>query len=130
MMDSKYKTVLLIDDSYIDNLINRKILESSQFADEIVVMDSPVKAIDYLDKCYDEHMMPEIIFLDIRMPEMNGFEFLQKIRDIGGVNSADIKIYVLSSSLDPNDLKKIETNNLITKFIGKPLTVRALEDIK
>jgi CheY-like chemotaxis protein len=130
MMDSKYKTVLLIDDSYIDNLINRKILESSQFADEIVVMDSPVKAIEYLDKCYDEHMMPEIIFLDIRMPEMNGFEFLQKIRDIGGVNSADIKIYVLSSSLDPNDLKKIETNNLITKFIGKPLTVRALEDIK
>lgn len=129
-MDSKYKTVLLIDDSYIDNLINRKILESSQFADEIVVMDSPVKAIEYLDKCYDEHMMPEIIFLDIRMPEMNGFEFLQKIREIGGVNSADIKIYVLSSSLDPNDLKKIETNNLITKFIGKPLTVRALEDIK
>ncbi|WP_207423986.1 response regulator [Desertivirga brevis] len=130
MMDSKYKTVLLIDDSYIDNLINRKILESSQFADEIVVMDSPVKAIEYLDKCYDEHMMPEIIFLDIRMPEMNGFEFLQKIKQIGGVNSADIKIYVLSSSLDPNDLKKIETNNLITKFIGKPLTVRALEDIK
>ncbi len=129
-MDSKYKTVLLIDDSYIDNLINRKILESSQFADEIVVMDSPVKAIEYLDKCYDEHMMPEIIFLDIRMPEMNGFEFLQKIKQIGGVNSADIKIYVLSSSLDPNDLKKIETNNLITKFIGKPLTVRALEDIK
>ncbi|WP_207536493.1 response regulator [Desertivirga arenae] len=130
MMDSKYKTVLLIDDSYIDNLINRKILESSQFADEIVVMDSPVKAIEYLDKCFDEHMMPEIIFLDIRMPEMNGFEFLQKIREIGGVNSADIKIYVLSSSLDPNDLKKIEANNLITKFIGKPLTVRALEDIK
>jgi len=130
MMDSKYKSVLLIDDSYIDNLINRKILESSQFADEIVVMDSPVKAIEYLDKCYDEHELPEIIFLDIRMPEMNGFEFLQKVKNIGGVDSADLKIYVLSSSLDPNDLKKIEGNNLVTKFIGKPLTVRALEDIK
>jgi CheY-like chemotaxis protein len=130
MMESKYKTVLLIDDSYIDNLINRKILESSQFADEIVVMDSPFKAIEYLDACYNEDELPEIIFLDIRMPEMNGFEFLQKIRNIGGVDGSDLKIYVLSSSLDPNDLKKIEGNNLVTKFIGKPLTVRALEEIK
>lgn len=130
MRDSKYKTVLLIDDSYIDNLINRKILENSQFADDIIVMDSPVKAIDYLNKCFDEQALPEIIFLDIRMPEMNGFEFLQKIKEINSGDNANLKIYILSSSLDPSDLKKIEGNNLVTKFIGKPLTVRVLEEIK
>ena len=131
MRDSKYKSVLLIDDSYIDNLINRKILENSQFADDVIVMDSPVRAIDYLNKCFDKQALPEIIFLDIRMPEMNGFEFLQKLREISsGDDGHELKIYVLSSSLDPSDLRRVEGNNLVTKFIGKPLTCRVLDEIK
>ena len=128
MRESKYKTVLLIDDSYIDNLINRKILENSQFANDIVVMDSPLKAIDYLNQCYSSQELPEVIFLDIRMPEMNGFEFLQRLKDIR-TEGTEVKIYMLSSSLDPSDLKRVEGNSLVTKFIGKPLTVRALEEI-
>ncbi|WP_207429114.1 response regulator [Pedobacter sp. SYSU D00535] len=130
MGESKYKSVLLIDDSYIDNLINRKILESSQFAEDIVVMDSPYKAIDYLNKCLSEKALPEIIFLDIRMPEMSGFELLQELNHLRGAEGSGVKIYVLSSSLDPNDLKKIQGNNLVTKFIGKPLTSKVLEEIK
>lgn len=129
MRDSKYRSVLLIDDSYIDNLINRKILENSMFADDVIVMDSPVKAIEYLNKCYNEQAFPEVIFLDIRMPEMNGFEFLQKLKEIT-TDDSNFKIYVLSSSLDPSDHRRIEGNSLVTRFIGKPLTVSVLEDIK
>ncbi|WP_256012719.1 response regulator [Desertivirga xinjiangensis] len=129
MRDSKYRSVLLIDDSYIDNLINRKILENCMFADDVVVMDSPVAAIEYLNKCYNEQTLPEVIFLDIRMPEMNGFEFLQKLKEITTEDSK-LKIFVLSSSLDPSDLRRVEGNSLVTKFIGKPLTVSVLEDIR
>lgn len=129
-MDYKYKSVLLIDDSYIDNLISRKILENNYFAEKIVVIDSPQQAIGYLRNCLESKQdTPEVIFLDIRMPEMNGFDFLKEINNIPGMSEQKIKIFVLSSSLDPTDLKRIEDHHLVTKFIGKPLSNQALDSI-
>lgn len=130
MEDYKYKNVLLVDDSYIDNLINRKIIEKSGFADNIVVIDSPYEAINYMRKCVSEQEnIPEVLFLDIRMPNMSGFEFLKELNDIEGLSDLGIKIFVLSSSLDPEDLKEIAGNHLVSKFIGKPLTNTVLEEI-
>lgn len=129
MEDFKYKSVLLIDDSYIDNLINRKILQGCNFAKEIIIIDSPYKAIEYLTDSIRAENAPDIIFLDIRMPGMNGFEFIQQLQEIKEKLSSDLKIYMLSSSLDPNDLKRVEDNDLVVSFIGKPLTAKALEDI-
>lgn len=129
MDDFKYKAILLIDDSYIDNLINRKILEGSNFAREIIVINSPFKAMEYLIQSFENKSCPDLIFLDIRMPEMNGFEFIQQIREIKQKYCPDLKIYMLSSSLDPNDLRRVEDNDLVAGFIGKPLTAKALEEI-
>lgn len=126
----RYKTVLLIDDSYIDNLISRKILENNSFAENIIVIDSAPRAILYMQECLKtKKEIPQVIFLDIRMPEMNGFDFLKEVNSIEGMSSHNINIYMLSSSLDPNDLKKINENKLVSKFIGKPLTNKTLEDI-
>ena len=127
----KYKKVLLIDDSYIDNLINRRILENNDFSESIVVIDSPDKAFQYIKECLSDgkNLLPEVIFLDLRMPEMSGFEFLTILGTILGSEPHNIKIYVLSSSLDPSDLKRIKENSLVSKFISKPLTNQALEDL-
>ncbi len=127
----KYKRVLLIDDSYIDNLINRKILENSNFAGSIVVINSPEKAFEYMHECLSmqKDLLPEVIFLDLRMQEMSGFEFLTAFEKIPDLKLNPIKIYVLSSSLDPSDLKKIKENNLVSKFISKPLTIQVLEHL-
>ncbi|HEX8376765.1 MAG TPA: response regulator [Pedobacter sp.] len=129
MEDFRYKSVLLVDDSYVDNLINRKMLQSNNFADDITVIDSPVKAIAYLQHCINEGTLPEVIFLDIRMPEMDGFQFLEKLTNTG-IDISELKIYMLSSSLDPDDLKQIADNDLVSKFISKPLTEKILNEIE
>lgn len=126
----KYKNVLLIDDSYIDNLINRKILDNNNYAETVMVIDSPQEAFEFVrNSLQTGHNIPEVIFLDLRMPLMNGFEFLNALVELPDLKPDLIKIFVLTSSLDPKDIKKIKENKLVSKFIGKPLTNQVLEEI-
>jgi len=126
----KYKNVLLIDDSYIDNLINRKILDNSNYAESITVIESPREAYKFIrDSLLEGNDLPEVIFLDLRMPVMNGFEFLKALLELPDLKPGQIKIYVLTSSLDPKDIRKVKENQFVSKFIGKPLTNQILEEI-
>ncbi len=125
-MSINYKTCLLIDDNYIDNFVTRKILESSNFADEIIVEQSAPDAIDSLR---DGIVRPDVIFLDLRMPMMNGFEFLQEYEKLNLDSKDDIKIFMLSSSLDPTDVKRSSQNKYISQFIHKPLTHKILAEL-
>jgi len=120
-----FKTCLLIDDNYIDNFVTRKILEGGNFVEDIVVVRSADEAIKSLR---DGLIKPDVIFLDVRMPMMSGFEFLEEYDKID-IDKDSIKIYMLSSSLDPVDLKKSVDNKYITQFIHKPLTQKALEEL-
>jgi CheY-like chemotaxis protein len=120
-----YKTCLLIDDNYIDNFVTRKIIEGSNFAETIIVVRSATEAITSLQ---DGLVKPDVIFLDVRMPLMSGFEFLEEYDKIA-INKDEIKIFMLSSSLDPVDLRKSSDNKYITQFIHKPLTQKALEEL-
>ncbi|HJP63260.1 MAG TPA: response regulator [Mucilaginibacter sp.] len=125
-MSNHYKTCFLIDDNYIDNFVTRRILESSNFAETVIVSQSATEAIESLRS---GKVVPDVIFLDIRMPQMGGFEFLQEYDKIDIENKNGIKIFMLSSSLDPTDLKKSVNNKYITNFIHKPLTQKALDEI-
>lgn len=126
----RYKNVLLIDDNHIDNLINRKILDNANYAETIKVIDSPEEAFEFVrNSLATGNDVPEVIFLDLRMPIMNGFEFLKSLVELPDLQPNLIKIFVLSSSLDPKDIKRIKENHLVSKFIGKPLTNQILEEI-
>ena len=120
-----FKTCLLIDDNYIDNFVTRKILEGSNFAESIVVVRSAPEAIAALAA---GTVKPDVIFLDVRMPLMSGFEFLDEYDKIN-MDKSNIKIFMLSSSLDPMDMRKSADNKYITQFIHKPLTQKALEEL-
>jgi CheY-like chemotaxis protein len=125
-MDHCFKICLLIDDNYIDNFVTRKILEGSNFVEKIVVLRSADEAIKALT---DGSVTPDVIFLDVRMPLMGGFEFLEAYEKIEGVDKENIKIFMLSSSLDPHDMRRSTDNKYITQFIHKPLTQKALEEL-
>ncbi|HET8828958.1 MAG TPA: response regulator [Pelobium sp.] len=130
MPDYKYNKALLIDDNFIDNMINEKILRTCDFAEEIIIKQSCESAINYLyDLDKDNKNLPEIIFLDIRMPVKTGFDFLVEFQEIQSPNKQDVKIVMLSSSLDPNDHKKVIEFNNVTDFLGKPLTIELLKNI-
>ena len=123
---SNYKTCLLIDDNYIDNFVTRRILEGGNFAEKVIVSQSASEAIDSLRS---GSVKPDVIFLDIRMPVMGGFEFLQEYDKLEIQGKKAIKIFMLSSSLDPTDLRKSSNNKYITQFIHKPITQKILDDI-
>lgn len=124
-MTGSYHTCLLVDDNYIDNFITRRLLESSNFAKNIVVTESPSEAISMLE---DGSVKPSVIFLDIRMPQMNGFEFLDAYDKLN-IDKTDIKVFLLSSSFDPTDIRRSSDNKYITQFIHKPLTHKILEEL-
>ncbi len=124
----RYKTALLVDDSYIDNQINIRVLESNNYAETIIVQP-PVEAIEYIKESILKNNLPEVLFLDIRMPIMNGFDFLSALDQIVGFEESKIKIYVLSSSLNPQDFKEIRQNKLVSAFLCKPLTNEIFKEI-
>lgn len=125
-MANCFKTCLLIDDNYIDNFVSRKILEGSNFAEKIIVVRSATDAIAELSS---GNIQPDVIFVDVRMPMMSGFEFMEEYEKISGIDHDNIKVFMLSSSLDPLDLRKSSDNKHITQFLHKPLTQQALEEL-
>ena len=117
------KCILVIDDSKYDLFIATEILNDYCDVKEIVCVDSAQKGLDYLnskENTLDE--LPEIIFLDIKMPLMDGFDFLNLYNQLSDKIKNRCKIYMLSSSLDPTDIAKAKNNNDVIDFIEKPLS--------
>ena len=126
MVSKSYNLCLLIDDNFIDNFVTRKILETGNFAQQFVVCQS---AEDAINRMKEGTLLPDVIFLDIRMPSMDGFEFLKEFDKLAIADKSKIKIFMLSSSLDPVDFRLSSENKYITQFIHKPLTHKVLETI-
>jgi len=117
------ESVLLIDDDEATNFFNKMMLENSAFnIKEISVARNGQIALDYLNDCHEKKLLlPNIIFLDINMPIMNGWEFLKVLTTLKFCDDIQI-IAMLSSSFNDNDKIKAATYDPVKKFLRKPLT--------
>ena len=125
-----YKFVMLIDEDDIDNIINQKIIESNNFSEKIQVHQTGGEALDYLrkhEKTPDS--LPDLIFLDINMPIMDGFQFLEEVEKRGTAVLDKCKIIMLSSSISPRDIDRAASNRFVKKYLNKPLNSRYLQAI-
>lgn len=128
-----YNSVMLIDDNEIDNFINQKMLESVNLADNIQVFSGGRSAFEYLKNIISvpagKSLVPELIFLDIDMPMMDGFQFLEHFTTLEK-DLPDVKFIVLTTSINPHDQEKAERDKRVLSFVNKPLTSGFLENLK
>ncbi|WP_047246908.1 response regulator [Maribacter thermophilus] len=122
------KRVLLIDDSEIDNYINKAVLSKSELVSDIITKTSGADALKYLENA-NENSFPDIIFLDIRMPGMDGFEFMEHYIKLPENLTEQCKVFVLSSSIDPIDIERSNSYKEIEKHLTKPLAHHSIEKL-
>lgn len=123
--------VMLVDDNDTDNFISKRIIEITGFSKRVEIKNSGKAALDYLKENERKpENLPSVIFLDINMPVVDGFVFLYEFEKFSELVRSKCKVIILSSSDNKRDIDKIVNNNHVIKFITKPLTEVALQEIR
>ncbi len=125
---ARYNTVMLIDDNSLDNFINKKLIESNGFAEKVNTYQEATEALEFLKTC-PRTEWPEVIFLDINMPVMDGFQFLEAYEKLPEDQRMQMKVIMLSTSESFKDLNRANKNPYVRKFLNKPLTIQVLQAI-
>jgi CheY-like chemotaxis protein len=125
----KIACTLLIDDDLINNFINERLIKNTGISREVKSVSNGKLALKYIEeyRLLHQDCCPELIFLDINMPVMDGFEFLDAFRKLIFANHSRVKIVVLSTSSHQRDLNNAMAHG-IELFINKPLTREKIEN--
>lgn len=125
---SKIKQVLLVDDNDDTNFYNEDLLEESEFFEEIVVLTNGKDTIAYFEKLNELGSdLPELMFLDVNMPDYEGFEVLEELEQLFEEKLDEMKICMLTTSNHKRDIEKFDKFINAVEFINKPLKIEALK---
>jgi two-component system, NarL family, nitrate/nitrite response regulator NarL len=129
MSNCLVEKTLLIDDSEIDLFIQKRLLEHYHFANELVTYRSAGEALEWLqNNC--ENGVPEIIFLDLNMPEIDGFAFMENFKTLPKSIIQNSRIVVLTSSDNQRDRQHVMAEKSVIQYITKPLKNTDIEELR
>lgn len=126
-MKQKLNSILLIDDDPDDNFYHQIIINKMNIVDHIDVVINGIEAIAYLKD--EQHVPPDLIFLDLNMPKMNGWEFLDQYKYLDIAQKAKVLIVILTTSANPDDIQRAKEIAEVTGFETKPLSQELLTEI-
>ena len=126
----KFEKVMIIDDNNIDLYITKRLIIKNNFGKEVLEYNAAAEALKYLqDNQGNIPMLPLIIFIDIYMPEMSGFEFLEAYDKLPVTLKKYCKVFIISSTIDDKDIERSLLDKNSTAFQVKPITKEFLDGI-
>lgn len=127
----KAYSIMLIDDEPIDNFINERLIKLSEFDAEVQILNGGMRALDHFKSVVTDNRftkLPDYIFLDIYMPIMDGYQFLDALRLLSPAFQ-NIKVVILTASINPTDKERGATYSQIVAHYHKPLTSELLNEL-
>ncbi|NOS56112.1 MAG: response regulator [Cyclobacteriaceae bacterium] len=123
-------TIALVDDDSIFQFTATRLLESAKLAQNILHFENGADALTFLrENALSKELLPDYLFLDINMPFVDGWMFLEDFTTLKSTLSKDISIYMVSSSIDPRDLNRAKGFVEVTDFIIKPISLERFQEL-
>lgn len=123
-------TICLIDDDEINRFVMAKTIRVSGIDANVMTYPNGRQAmLDFLEFASEPSKLPDLIFLDINMPLMNGWQFLEEFERLERLFTKEMSIYMVSSSIDPRDIDRSKTYRHVIDFIEKPLTAEKISQL-
>lgn len=119
--------VMLIDDEKMDQMIYERVLRRFGKVGWIGCFSTATEALEHLRD--PKRVQPDVIFLDINMPRLSGFDFLDLAIAEFGTDFTNLVVFMLTTSLDPKDKERAESYDVVKEFVSKPLTKERLEEL-
>ena len=127
----RFENVMIIDDNLIDLYIASRMITKNSFGKKVLQYSSAIEALKYLQENQDNiSQLPEVIFVDIYMPGMSGFEFMKEYDKLSTPLKDLCKVFIISSSIDEQDLNCANNDKNIVAMKEKPITKEFLNDLK
>ncbi|MBT8178548.1 MAG: response regulator [Eudoraea sp.] len=127
----KISHVCLIDDDHIFVYGAKRVMRKMDFYEDLSVFSNGQEALDHLkNMAQNGDDLPSLIFLDLNMPIMNGWEFLEELGNTPGFELNGVSIFIMSSSVDPRDLERIQQYPVVKNYVLKPMTMNDLENVR